>query len=162
MKGTKIGGPGKMFAVGEAKSQTVPIPTLFGLSPDKKGVYHWTGTPDKWTKIGGPASEIYAGGDKFFATNPQSGDIYQYKGQPMKGTKIGGPGKMFAVGEAKSQTVPIPTLFGLSPDKKGVYHWTGTPDKGTKIGGPAESICAGDHSLCARSPNVFDVWHYSP
>ena len=73
----------------------------------------------------------------------------------MKGTKIGGPGKMFAVTDSG-------VLYGLSPNKNGVYQWTGTPDKWMKIGGPAESICAGNHSLCARSPNVFDVWHYSP
>jgi M6 family metalloprotease-like protein len=53
---------------------------LFGLSLDKKGVYRWTGTPDKWENIGGSADKIFAGWDRLlFATSPDIKDLWFYK-----------------------------------------------------------------------------------
>jgi len=128
-KWTKVGGPGKIFAVNSKGD-------LYGLSPDGKGVFQYTGTPGKWTQIGGPANGIYAGGDKLFATNPQTGDIAQYTGVPMNWTKVGGPGNMFAV-----DTKGI--LYGLSPDQKGIFQYSGTPGKWTQIGASSYRIYAG-------------------
>jgi M6 family metalloprotease-like protein len=69
----RIGGPGNMFATDNNGH-------LFGLSPDKKGVYRWTGTPNKWENIGGSADKIFAGWDRLlFATNPDTKDLWFYK-----------------------------------------------------------------------------------
>ncbi|PFL73132.1 hypothetical protein COD81_07105 [Bacillus cereus] len=149
---TKIGGPGSMFSAGED--------TLYGVSPDKSGVYQWMGTsvnPNQWIQIGGPADKIFANGNTVYATNPTTGDIYRYNGVPLSWTKIGGPGNTFA-------TTANPNLIiGLSPDKSGVHQWTGTldhPNQWKSIGGPAGSIYAGD-TFYATNPTNGDIYRYN-
>jgi hypothetical protein len=144
---TKIGGPGKMFALDDSAH-------LYGLSPDGSGVYSYSGSPNKWTQIGGPANAIYAGGNSVFATNPQTGDIYQNSGKPMSWTKIGGPGKAFAVDSSGR-------LYGISPNGSGVYCYDGLPMKWTKIAGAADAIYAGGCGLYATSGSMSDVVCYS-
>ncbi|MBI3949528.1 MAG: hypothetical protein HY314_03630 [Acidobacteria bacterium] len=143
---TKLGGPGKMFAVGAEH--------LYGLSPDGSGVFEFDFAVMRWTQVGGAASNIYAGGDKLYATNPQSGDIYQYNRETDQWTRIGGPGKMFAVDQVPGD------LYGLSPDGSGVFKYTGTPGHWTNMGGAAASIYAGWPNLYATSPTTFNLWRW--
>lgn len=71
----RIGDPGSMFAT-DHKGH------IFGLSPDKKGVYRWTGTPNQWEKIGDAADKIFAGWDRLlFAINPDTKDLWFYRPQ---------------------------------------------------------------------------------
>ncbi|MFC2165053.1 RICIN domain-containing protein [Acidobacteriota bacterium] len=146
-KWEKIGGPGAMFVADHSGH-------LYGLSPDRAGVYEFTGTPGKWSKVGGTAASIYAGGDKLFATNPQTGDIYGYTRNTKKWTRFGGPGAVFVVDSAGS-------LYGLAMDKSAVFRYTGTPGKWEKIGGPASMIFAGGDKLFAINPRSRDIYEYS-
>lgn len=136
----RVGGPGSMFRPGTK---------LWGLSPDKQAVMEWSGTGDKWTKIGGPANHLYAGDSSLFGTDPKSGDIYRYSGQPNRWSRVGGPGATFAVLPTDGQ------LFGLSPDKQTI--WSFVDDK--PIGGPAEKLY-GTGKLLAVYPGG-DVYAYS-
>lgn len=143
MAWTKIGGPGKLFALDDAGH-------LYGLSPDGSGVYRYDGSPMQWTQVGGPATAIYAGGGWLFATSPQGGDILQYSGTPMQWTKVGGPGKTFAV-DRKGR------LYGVSPDGNGIYRHDG-PSGWTRIGDHASALYAGGCGLFAVSGANQDVY----
>src|SRR3990170_2029056 len=105
----------------------------------------------KWTKIGGKAKELYAGGAGLFATSPDSGDIYRFNGKAKPWTKVGGPGFMFV---ANDQTV-----YGLTPNRGGVYEYLGSPGKWKAIGGTALEIVAGGPYLFAISVEG-DIWRY--
>ena len=71
MNWSRVGGPGHTFAVNDT--------FIYGLAPDKGGVWKYTGTGDQWVEVGGPARMIYAGGNALCATNPDSGDVYRYR-----------------------------------------------------------------------------------
>jgi|SRR3990170_783110 len=142
----------------------------------------------KWTKIGGKAKELYAGGAGLFATSPDSGDIYRFNGKAKPWTKVGGPGADFAVTHHD--------LFGLSPDRSAVYRmvspgkwekvggytfrlvgggatlyaqtgllgairqYGGSPNKWTKIGGPGFMFVANDQTVYGLTPNRGGVYEY--
>lgn len=122
---------------------------LYRLVPD--GIGEWHG--DTWTKIGGPARNIYAGRAGLFATNPHTGDLYKYNGKPGKWTRIGGPGAQFAVGHDR--------VYGINPDHTAVYEWTGQGTAWTKIGGPAKNIYAGGAGLFATNPTTGNIHQYN-
>ena len=150
---TKVGGPGKMFAIDGAEN-------LYGLSPDSSGVWKYTGTGEVWIQIGGPAGAIYAGwpGVLLYATNPQTGDLWRWDGTPMSWTKVGGPKKMFALGAIFNAA----DLYGLSPDSSGVWQYTGTGEVWHQIGGPASAIYANGGLMVATNPQTGDIWAYEP
>ena len=141
---TKVGGPGKMFAIDDTAH-------LYGLSPDGSGVYRYDGSPMKWTQVGGPAGAIYAGGNSLFATNPLNGDLYEYQGTPMKWARIGGPGKMFAV-DRKGR------IYGVSPDGNGIYRYDGVPMGWIRIADQASAIYAGGCGLYVVSGANKDIY----
>jgi hypothetical protein len=146
-KWTKVGGPGKMFAL-DGTGQ------LYGISADGKGVMRYDGTPLKWTQVGGPAATIYAGGSSLFATNPTTGDIMAYN-SPWSWTRIGGPGKAFAV-DSKGH------LYGVSPDPKiGVMRYDGTPGHWTRVSGPVGAIYAGGSGLWATLQGSGNIFTYN-
>ncbi|MFB8038771.1 DNA/RNA non-specific endonuclease [Streptomyces sp. NPDC056004] len=122
---------------------------LYRLVPD--GIGEWHG--DTWTKIGGPAKNIYAGGAGLFATNPDTGDLYKYSGKRDKWTRIGGPGATFAVGEDH--------VYGIAPDRTAVYEWTGKGTGWTRIGGPAKGLYAGGAGLFATAPGSGNIHKYN-
>jgi hypothetical protein len=70
MSWMQIGGPGRNFAATRD--------TIYGLSPDGKGVFEYSGTAMMWSQIGGPARDIFTAGTKLYATNPDTGDVYHY------------------------------------------------------------------------------------
>ncbi len=145
---TKIGGPGKMFAVDSYGE-------LYGIAPDGKSVWQYDGKPMKWTKIGGSAGHIYAGGKNLFVTNPQTGNIYKYDKKKSSWPKVGGPGKMFAVDDYGH-------LFAISPDGTSVWQYDNNPKNPmhwTKIGGAASKICAGKHLYLIKS-QTGEVYQY--
>ncbi|NEA59592.1 hypothetical protein G3I60_36905 [Streptomyces sp. SID13666] len=122
---------------------------LYHLTPD--GVGQWDG--EEWTKIGGPAKNIYAGRAGLFATNPDTGDLYQYNDKPDKWTRIGGPGAQFAVGHDH--------VYRLSPDHTAVYEWTGKGTDWTRIGGPAQNLYAGGAGLFATNRDTGNIHQYN-
>jgi hypothetical protein len=83
---TRVGGPGKMFAV-------TADGDVYGLSPDSKGLYHYVEGRNRWEDVGGPgksgkdnpkgtvANRIIGGGVCLYAEAP-NGDLWQYTGKP--------------------------------------------------------------------------------
>ena len=66
-----IGGPGYTFAV--------TATDIYGLSPDKSGIYKYSKTTaGKWDKIGGPARMIYAGHTRLCYID-KCGELYLYE-----------------------------------------------------------------------------------
>lgn len=121
-----IGGPGANFVV--------TADAFYGLTPDRKRVYKYTGSGETWTQIGEDASEIYGGEWGLVATSPFDHNLWHYREASNDWEAIGGPGAQFAVTRD--------TVFGLTPDKQGVYRYDGTPFAWTYVGGPAHSIYA--------------------
>jgi hypothetical protein len=169
---TKIGGPGKMFAVG--------FDGIYRLAPDGMSVDGY-GEGKFWANISGPIyggaiEKIYIGGagDELYATSADTGDIYHHTcgyitmpgifipgvGQtPSKKvyvctwTKIGGPGKMFAVNQ-------VGDLYRLSTDGS-IWQYDGTPEQWTKIGAGFGAIYAGGlYGLYATKSTTNDLWYY--
>lgn len=147
MSWTRIGGPGKTFAVGKG---------LYGLTPDGSGVWQYGGMPMQWQQVGGPAGAIYVGADPFLtgddtlvATNPDTGDLYLYDGTPMVWTHIGGPGKTFALDGS--------SIYGLSPNGASIWQYSGTPTHWLQIGGAAERLWAGPYQVCATQPGTDNL-----
>src|SRR5262249_348794 len=71
---TKIGGPGKMFAIDDRSR-------LYGLTPDGSKIFRWTGQPDNWgTPVGTtPAGKIFAGGSVLCATSPDNASLWAFR-----------------------------------------------------------------------------------
>ncbi|GAB3667942.1 hypothetical protein GCM10027589_34140 [Actinocorallia lasiicapitis] len=125
---------------------------LFAQSPNKDGVFMYSGFNSVWTKVGGPAGDIITGGAGLFATNPANGDLFRYNGTPNSWSKVGGPARRFAV--AGDQ------LFGLSSDGSGVYKWQG----GTswiRVGGRSADLIGGDGGLFATNPDTGNIYRYN-
>ncbi|MER8044507.1 peptidoglycan DD-metalloendopeptidase family protein [Streptomyces sp. NPDC094032] len=123
--------------------------SLFALSPDRSGVFQWSGNGTAWNKVGGAAGTLYAGGAGVFATNPATGDLYKMNG-PNNWAKVGGPAKTFAVtGNG---------LFGLSPDGTAVFQWSGNGTTWNKVGGAAGTLYAGGAGLFATDPATGDLY----
>jgi len=163
---------------------------LYGLSPDGKSVFEYEDKPMTWKKIGNDAGQIYAGGERLFATNPTKGDIYEYNGKAFDWIKIGGPGKMFAVadngnlykistdgqsvwqyenkslqwkkiGGAATKIAAGKTLYITKPPSNDVYQYDATLASWTKIGHPAKEIYARSVDLFAASPKNGDIFRYN-
>ncbi|WP_030242114.1 DNA/RNA non-specific endonuclease [Streptomyces lavendulae] len=118
---------------------------LYALAADHTAVYRWNGKGTDWTKVGGPAQDLYVGGAGLFATSLGSGALNKYNGQPGDWSQIGGAGADFAVTGDH--------LYGLNPDRSAVYEWNGTGTDWTRIGGPAQDLEAGGAGLFATSPD---------
>ncbi|MFI8952632.1 hypothetical protein ACIGO6_39960, partial [Streptomyces sp. NPDC053750] len=99
---------------------------LYGLSPDRSGVWQWTGKGDRWVKVGGPAQQLHEGSVTLLATSPGSGDIHRYDTRTGRWNRIGGPGRTFTAQGGR--------IYGLSPDRLSMWQWTG---KGTRWTGSA-------------------------
>lgn len=140
---TRVGSSGATFAVNDQGY-------LFGLSPS--GVFAYNGDPDSWTQIGPAASDLFAGGNRLFATHTASGDVYRYNGSPNSWTRIGGSGVTFTVDGSGR-------IYGLSPT--GVFRHDGTGETWTQIGGPGIDIDAGTAALYGLTADG-NVWRYSP
>lgn len=172
----KIGGPGHSFTVSGFGG------TLYGLSPDMKGIYVYEKKPGQWKRIGGPAVRIFAGPSflsfhTVYAIHPQNNDIYRIsyteKHGRLTGTvvpedisvvRIGGHSAEFAVGIFQGR------LWGLSPDGSGIYQFD-VKTKGNntwkKTGGPAMKIFGGakcNQGKCIDRLYIIDsdanVWRY--
>jgi hypothetical protein len=135
---TKIGGPGKTFAV-DGKG------ILYGLSPDAapaalKGVYRWRGTAGDWEMIGGPAGKLFAGGDGLvFVTNPDTGDLMRYASAPyLGGPSSGKVDRIIFTGDQIMQMMPPKQHRSTEGDnyreawtpKLSAMGFSGTPELG--------------------------------
>lgn len=103
---------------------------LYALAADHSAVYRWNGKGTDWTKVGGPAQELYAGGAGLFATSPDK-KIHHYSGQPGLWAQAGEAGKAFTVGTH---------LYGLAPDGNSVHQWSGHGTDWTALGAPSTPV----------------------
>lgn len=146
---TKIGGKGQKFVISG-------MGNLYGISDestpvDGRGVYRYNGEPNSWTKVYGPASDIFGGGAGLYITDFSNNNIYQLVNDSF--VKIGGPGKTFAVSRS--------TVYGISNDD-GVYQYNGRPDSWTRIGGNAkEIVTAGDNIFKINASAPHDIEMYN-
>ena len=129
----KIGGPGKMFAVGSQ---------LYGLSLDGNGIYRYENSENKWRRIGDQAKAIYSIGDKVYAELLPNGNFSVYIPDSSRWMPIGGPGDMFAVGHGEN-------VVGLSPGGRGIYKYRGFPGKWKRVADKAQSIYATSNYILA-------------
>ncbi|MFF2174762.1 tectonin domain-containing protein [[Kitasatospora] papulosa] len=118
---------------------------LFALAADHSAVYRYNGQGTDWTKVGGPAKDLYAGGAGLFATNQDTGKVFKYGGTPDAWSQIGEAGADFAVTGDH--------LYALNPDRTAVYEWSGQGTQWAKIGGPAKDLDAGGAGLFATAPD---------
>lgn len=140
----KIGGSGRMFAVGGEHE-------LYGLSDDGRNIYRYLGKPGKWERIGDAAISILAVPGHLYRTTP-NGDIQKYDGTPLSWTQIGGAGKAFAAAGTGD-------VYGISPNAKSIYRYRGEPGQWEQVGRGAATIAARRDALYAiRSDN--SLWKY--
>ncbi|WP_445045147.1 M64 family metallopeptidase, partial [Streptomyces sp. SAS_272] len=133
-------------------ARTKAAKNICALTPGRDAVYRYDGSGSSWTRIGGPAGQIYAGAWGLVATNPSSGDLYRYLGVPDSWQYIGSAGASFAVAGD--------TVYGLTPGRDAVYRYDGSGSSWTKIGGPAGQIYAGAWGLVATNPSSGDLYRY--
>jgi hypothetical protein len=114
----RIGGPGAEFVVTDH--------SIYGLTPNRQAVYRYTGT--SWTRIGGPAAHIYAGGgtDQILATAPSAGDVYRYFATTGSWERIGGPGATFTITDDG-------VVYGLTTNHRSIWRYSGTGTSWTKV-----------------------------
>lgn len=136
------------------RARTKVADNICALTPARDAVYRYDGSGTSWTRIGGPAGQIYAGAWGLVATNPSSGDLYRYLGTPDDWQYIGSAGATFAVA--------TDTVYGLTPSKDAVYRYDGQNSSWTKVGGAAGEIYAGDwgRGLVATGPGAGDPAAY--
>lgn len=146
---TRVGGPGKQFAVGGMGS-------LYGLNTDGGAVMQYIASAGGWVKVWGAAGAIYGAvhhaGRGLYATSTGTGALYSYDGATW--TQISGPAKQFAFGSEGR-------VYRLAMDGSGVFRYDGTPGQWTQIGGPAAALFAAETSLYATDPNVGDLHEYN-
>ncbi|MFJ9694361.1 phospholipase A2 [Kitasatospora sp. NPDC101183] len=154
-------------AVPKAAAAAVPAPVpvsmgsivsaerdAYALAADRSAVYRWSDGSQKWTRIGGPAEKLFAGGAGLFAVDPKTGNLNKYTGTPGSWTKVGGPGRTFAVTNDH--------LYGLAPDGSSVREWTGRGTDWRTIGTtPATQLYAGGAGLFATDPKTGNLNKYT-
>jgi len=89
--------------------------TVYGLTPDKSAVYKYNGTPENWTKVGGPAASLIGGGSFLYATQPGTGKLWRYSGKGEQWEEVGTPGTGFVAAGR--------TIYGMTTDKSEVYQF---------------------------------------
>ncbi|MEV5194776.1 polymorphic toxin-type HINT domain-containing protein [Streptomyces clavifer] len=118
---------------------------LFALAADHTAVYRYNGQGTDWTKVGGPAETLHAGGAGLFATAPDTGKVFKYDGTPEAWSQIGEAGADFAITDHR--------LYALNPDRTAVYEWSGQGTDWAKVGGAAKDLDAGGAGLFATAPD---------
>lgn len=138
----RIGSPGFTFA---ATSKH-----LYGVSPDRSGLWKYSGRGDKWDKVGDRSENLYAGpGDAIYATNPDDKKLFRYDG---KWTPVSGDGATFAVTDKN--------LYRLTPDRGAIGEYDAKKKRWDPISGPAENIFAAN-TLYKVMPGTGDLHKYN-
>lgn len=127
----------------------------YRLTSSRNAVERYSFSANSWTNIGGPASNIYGGGDdSFFAVNPGNNEIWQYFSNGNRWSKVGGGGADFAVDGNG-------VLYGVSTPKDALYQYTGNSDVWTKIGDATSRVFAGRYGVFAVNVGNTEIWEWS-
>ncbi len=95
---------------------------MYGLSPGKEGVFKWDRKEDKWSKVGGPASQI-AGNIIIKIIIIPFYNFYKYS-------------FVFLVTSGG-------VLYGISPNGEGCWIYSGHGDEWTKSSGHLRHLIGG-------------------
>lgn len=123
-----IGGGGAQFAESDD--------TIYGLTPNRSGVYQWSGKGTAWTQVGGAAQNLYTdfagttGTQSLYASTSGNKALYAYLNTPGQWSQVGGAGAQFAVNWQ---------VYGLNKVGGDVYEYEGTPIW-QNIGGPFTAV----------------------
>lgn len=144
-----------MWQVGGPSSEIVSDgqSALYGLAPNKSSVWKYSGSLDRWTKVGGPATAIFAGGGTLYGR--AEGHIYRYvSGESWTAVDRDIlPGDEFAVDRSNGD------LYRLPADKQAVQKYDG--NRWVEVGGPASEIMPSFHGVIAKTPDQSAIWGYS-
>ncbi|MEV6044117.1 hypothetical protein [Streptomyces xanthochromogenes] len=105
---------------------------LYGLTPDRKAVFRWTGQAGRWSQIGGPASALYAGGSEIYASNEADGGLWRYRAGLW--SHVGEAGVAFGAHGDR--------LYRLDKDSSAIWERSGTIWR--RIGGPARALAVAE------------------
>ena len=128
--------------------------TLYGLATDKSGVYRFSGTPNVWTKVGGPAGTLYGGKAGLLATSPDNSNVYRYDAGSGTWSWIGASGESFVVTDTM--------IYRLDKGKNSVSAYPGSPSTTwIKVRNTyTTQIYGGGSTLLATGANNNWVWRY--
>ncbi|WP_415925301.1 phospholipase A2 [Streptomyces sp. ME19-01-6] len=145
----KIGSAGAGFAVTDHN--------VYKLTSDRCCVWEYEPERSQWSKIGGPAGEIF-GSNTLYATNPDTGDLYKYNGRPERWNRVGGPAAAF--------TTSGDHLYRLASDHRSVqmYSGTGANDRWTDLHAPTAPAASEDKlvrldSLTQEGEDARNAWY---
>ncbi len=89
--------------------------TLYRLTADRSAVHEWNPADASWSRIGGPAKSVHAGGAGLFLVD-QAGVLHAYQGKPDAWQPIGDAGTNVAVAPDR--------VYRAGPDGT-VSQWSG-------------------------------------
>ncbi|KAH8883409.1 hypothetical protein GQ53DRAFT_883108 [Thozetella sp. PMI_491] len=141
----QIGGGGSSFAITNN--------AIYALTSNRDAVFKWSNNGQNWQQIGGPAGNLYAGGDNLFATDPANTGIYHYLHDDVW-EKVGAGGADFAVDGNG-------VLYGLNPPMDKVFQWSGVGQDWSQIGGAASRLFAGGIGMFAVNPDNTAIWKHN-
>ncbi|MEX1363549.1 MAG: pentapeptide repeat-containing protein [Nannocystaceae bacterium] len=151
---TRVGPAGASFAVTND--------AVFGLTKRRDAVMWldpssgWSSrsTPG-WTRIGGPALRLWAGGLGLFVEIPGSGELFRWEGAADRWSRVSGPAAGFAVTDTE--------LLRLSRSRDAVQRWV-SPRAWERVGGPASQLHASGPEVFATRPGsgLVERWDGEP
>jgi len=125
--GITIENPNQPYPTGEIPTDQI---RLFATSNRTGDIYRYSGTIDRWTKVGNPGKKFVATGgvgSRLYGLDPAGMGVYEFTGTPMDWTQVGGPAADIYAGGSK--------LYTTNPeDDWEIYEYAGTPWEWEQIG----------------------------
>jgi hypothetical protein len=149
---TRIGAPGLSMAVGGL------TPAVDDALPDLRhlyllnslGVWAFNRVPVTWSRVGGPASAIWAGADWLYAKRPGTGELLARRPGTDSFVRISGPALEFAVDQESGE------IYRRTAD--GVDRWSGSGTTWVDVGGPAGRIFVAQEQLFKTDPATGELY----
>lgn len=67
------------------------VGNIFGVSPNKSSIFRYNGSPNNWSKIGGPGADWVWADGKLYGLSPRRDGVYEYDDFGLSWSKVGGP-----------------------------------------------------------------------
>lgn len=96
-----IGGPAAAIFAGKAG--------LFATNPDTGDIWRYEGTPETWTRVGGPGA-TFAVGSQLYGLSPDRCGVWAFTGTPLQWTQVGESAQAIA---AASPSLVILDVVGV-------------------------------------------------
>jgi len=157
---------------------------LFGISPNKDGVWKWEREENRWAKVGGPAHQLAMSKGTLYGISPNGHECWVYSGHGDNWSKssdhitqlIGGGNHMYGLdhqgdvfvhkeghwhkigGPGHKFVATKDHLVGISPNKDSC--WAHVNGEWKKVGGPIDDLIAGSGKIYGISPGTHDLYHF--